>query len=51
MARIRAGEEEAVSGLLGSLRIAPLGRAEGERAGHWRAQFAANGTTLHQADC
>jgi hypothetical protein len=47
----RAGEEEAVSRLLGSLRIAPLGRAEGERAGRWRAEFAASGTTLHQADC
>lgn len=47
----RVSEEEAVSRLLGSLRIAPLGRAEGERAGRWRAQFAAGGTTLHQADC
>jgi predicted nucleic acid-binding protein len=44
-------EEEAVRRLLGALRIAPLGRAEGERAGRWRARFAAAGTTLAQANC
>jgi predicted nucleic acid-binding protein len=33
------------------LRIAPLGRAEGERAGRWRRDFARNGITLGQADC
>ena len=47
----RAGEETAVRLLLGALRIAPLGRAEGERAGRWRAEFAARGVTLSQADC
>ena len=47
----RSGEEEAVGNLLGALRIAPLGRAEGERAGRWRAGFAANGITLSQPDC
>jgi predicted nucleic acid-binding protein len=47
----RSGEEEAVGRLLGALRIAPLGRAEGERAGRWRAAFAARGSTLSQADC
>jgi predicted nucleic acid-binding protein len=47
----RPSEEEAVGRLLGALRIAPLGRAEGERAGRWRSQFAARGTTLSQADC
>ena len=47
----RPGEEEAVGRLLGALRIAPLGRAEGKRAGRWRAEFAARGTTLSQADC
>lgn len=47
----RVTEEEAIGRLLGSLRIAPLGGAEGERAGRWRSQFAAGGTTLHQADC
>jgi predicted nucleic acid-binding protein len=47
----RPGEEEAVGGLLGGLRVAPLGRAEGERAGRWRALFATRGTTLSQADC
>jgi predicted nucleic acid-binding protein len=47
----RPEEAEAIGRLLGALRIAPLGRAEGERAGRWRAQFAASGTTLGQADC
>ena len=31
--------------------MAPLGRAEGERAGAWRREFAARGVTLSQADC
>jgi predicted nucleic acid-binding protein len=47
----RPNEAEDVGRLLGALRIAPLGRAEGERAGRWRSQFAAEGTTLSQADC
>jgi predicted nucleic acid-binding protein len=48
---VRPSEEEDVGRLLGALRIAPLGHAEGERAGRWRSQFAAGGTTLSQADC
>jgi predicted nucleic acid-binding protein len=48
---IRPQEEKAARRLLGALRLAPLGRAEGERAGSWRSQFAAKGTTLGQADC
>lgn len=47
----RPQEAEAIGQLLGALRIAPLGQAEGERAGRWRAEFAARGTTLAQADC
>jgi predicted nucleic acid-binding protein len=47
----KPGEETAVGRLLGALRIAPLGLAEGERAGRWRAKFAASGTALAQADC
>src|SRR5258705_8809132 len=47
----RSGEEETVGHLLRALRIAPLGRAEGERAGRWRGHFAASGITLSQADC
>ena len=47
----REGEEKAVGQLLGALRIAPLGREEGQRAGRWRARFAAQGVTLSQADC
>jgi predicted nucleic acid-binding protein len=47
----RATEEEAVGRFLSALRIAPLGHAEGELAGRWRARFAAGGVTLSQADC
>ena len=47
----RSGEEDAVGRLLGALRLAPLGRAEGKLAGRWRGSFAASGTTLSQADC
>lgn len=48
---LRSGEEQAVRRLLDGLRIVPLGRAEGERAGAWRGEFAASGVTLRQADC
>lgn len=37
--------------LFRGLRCAPLGVAEGERAGSWRREFAGRGITLHQADC
>lgn len=37
--------------MLNALRIAPLGTAEGIRAGTWRREFASRGVTLHQADC
>ena len=48
---VRAGEDLAVTRLFDGLRIATLGRAEGERAGTWRRAFAARGVTLAQADC
>jgi predicted nucleic acid-binding protein len=47
----RADEEAAVASFLGGLRIAPLGRAEGELAGRWRRDFGRDGVTLGQADC
>ena len=47
----RLGEEAAIGRLLRGLRVAPLGGAEGERAGRWRRDFAARGLTLSQADC
>ena len=31
--------------------MAPLGEAEGWRAGEWRREYAARGLTLSQADC
>ena len=48
---LRPGEQNAASRLLNGLRIAPLGRAQGELAGRWRADFGAKGVTLTQADC
>jgi len=48
---LRNGEEEAAGRLFNGLRLAPLTRAEGERAGTWRRHFASRGRTLAQADC
>ena len=44
-------EEPLARRLVGALRLAPLGAAEGQRAGRWRREFASRGITLHQADC
>jgi predicted nucleic acid-binding protein len=48
---IRSREETKVRRLFNGLRVAPLGVAEGMRAGSWRREFAGRGVTLHQADC
>lgn len=48
---LRAEEEPFASRLLGGLRLAPLGKAEGALAGRWRRDLARAGTTVHQADC
>ena len=48
---LRPGEEPSARRLFNGLRIAPLGAAEGMRAGGWRRLYAARGITLHQADC
>lgn len=48
---LRPAEEQRVRGLLDGLRLAPLGRREGERAGAWRREFSDRGVTLSQADC
>jgi predicted nucleic acid-binding protein len=45
------GEEDGAAQLVDGLRLAPLGVAEGRRAGRWRREAAASGTTLSQADC
>ena len=47
---LRPGEESRARRLFNGLRLAPLGVAEGRRAGMWRS-FASRGVTLHQADC
>lgn len=44
-------EEAAATRLFRGLRIAPLGVAAGVQAGTWRREMAAQGVTLHQADC
>lgn len=46
-----AEEEPTIHRLFRGLRCAPLGVAEGERAGRWRRELAATGVTVHQADC
>jgi predicted nucleic acid-binding protein len=48
---LRPEEERAARRLFQGLRIVPLGEAEGSRAGTWRRDFAARGSTLSQADC
>lgn len=48
---LRSAERAAVDDLFDGLRVLPIGRAEGRRAGEWRRRFAARGTTLSQADC
>lgn len=48
---LRPREFEAAQGLFDGLRIIPIGRAEGWRAGDWRREHAARGHTLAQADC
>jgi predicted nucleic acid-binding protein len=48
---LRPEEEPIARRLFTGLRMAPLGLAEGARAGAWRRAFAAQGVTLLQADC
>jgi predicted nucleic acid-binding protein len=44
-------EEPVARRLFNGLRLAPLGLAEGIRAGGWRRDLARRGITVHQADC
>ncbi|HXH59190.1 PIN domain-containing protein [Iamia sp.] len=48
---LRPGEELAARRLFQGLRLAPLGVAEGARAGIWRRDLASRGITVRQADC
>ena len=48
---LHPGEELSARRLFNGLRLAPLGAAEGMRAGSWRRSYASRGITLHQADC
>lgn len=45
------GEAEAAELLIDGLRVVPIGKAEGRRAGEWRRDHATRGITLSQADC
>lgn len=47
----RRDEEQAIDRFLSTLRVAPIGAAEGARAGRWRAASSSRGVTLSQADC
>jgi predicted nucleic acid-binding protein len=47
----REEEEPIVMRFLQGMRLAPLARAEGRRAGGWRREYAREGITLSQADC
>jgi predicted nucleic acid-binding protein len=47
----RDQEDTVVMRFLEGLHLAPLGRAEGVRAGCWRKHYARKGITLSQADC
>lgn len=48
---LRMSEAGAAGSLVAGLRIVELGHTEGWRAGEWRRDFAAQGSTLTQADC
>jgi hypothetical protein len=48
---LRLSEESDVRRFFNAMRLAPIGVAEGVRAGTWRRNFAERGMTLYQADC
>lgn len=48
---LRPSDAEAATALFAGLRVLPLRREEGERAGTWRRDYAGRGITVHQADC
>lgn len=48
---LRVTETGAVEQLFDGLRIVPILRAEGRKAGEWRRYFATQGVTISQADC
>lgn len=48
---LRAEEQAVADRLFDGLLILPIGRAEAETAGAWRRELAAEGRTVHQADC
>lgn len=48
---LRSSEQHVADRLFAGLHVLPIRRAEAELAGQWRRRFAADGVTLHQADC
>lgn len=48
---LRDTEADAATALFTAVRVLPIRREDGERAGRWRREFARRGIPLHQADC
>jgi predicted nucleic acid-binding protein len=48
---LRPRDADGARALFAGLRLAPLGEAEGWRAGEWRRAYASRGRILAQADC
>lgn len=48
---LRESEGDPATRLFDGLRIVPIGRRHGVRAGDWRRDHASRGVTLAQADC
>jgi len=48
---LRDNEVNAATALFAGIRVLPIRREDGERAGRWRRVFAGSGVTLYQADC
>jgi predicted nucleic acid-binding protein len=48
---LKLGEEDNARRLFEGLRTVPIGLEQARQAGRWRADFAAQGVALSQADC
>ena len=48
---LRHEEQTSAARLIDAMRLAPIDRHVAKMAGSWLREYAALGTTLHQADC